>query len=145
MAELYEVINPSDAVTFRAASDAVAFYCVVVLGRGKAGCRRRDGQDLPTLMLFMPPDQVEQHLCANLGGLSPSDFLAQNREEIAAAFESFAYGRFSERDTYDAAIEAITDPEKLRAFKAKHEDRQRTSMNQWVQAAWNVAKAVRRG
>jgi hypothetical protein len=43
------------------------------------------------------------------------------------------------RSLEELTIEAITDPEKLKEFKDKHEDSNRTSMSSWVKVAWKLA------
>lgn len=141
---VYTFITPSDPITFRAADDAVAFLVALQLGRGKAGCTRDDGVDVQTLLLFMPEQAVEAHIRAQLG-TEASAFIAARRADIAAAFASFAYGSVEDRRTYDDAIAAITCPDRLAAFKAAHEDRNRTSMNGWVAYAWRLGEEVARG
>lgn len=135
----YELITPSDPITFKAESDKVAFFCALVLGSGRAGMKREDGAEIESPMVFLQSDPmpgIEAFL-----GCEFQTFADDNVPEIAACFRSFAYGNFSDRANYDAAIEAITDPEKLAAFKAKHEDQNRYSIYQWVAGAWRYADA----
>jgi hypothetical protein len=70
-------------------------------------------------------------------------YVKEHKKEISDAFLSFAYGGINQRKQYDAAIEAITDPEKLKQFKAQHEDIQRTSMSRWVNYAWNLGNKLK--
>lgn len=138
----YEFITPSDPITFKAESDQVAFFCALVLGGGKAGMSREDGAKTESPMVFMQSDPmpwIEEYLGRELQAFSDANIL-----EIAACFRSFAYGNFSDRAQYDEAVEAITDPEKLKSFKSKHEDRNRSSMSQWVGMAWKMAYAHER-
>ena len=138
----YELITPSDPITFKAESDQVAFFCALVLGSGKAGMNRQDGEKCESPMVFLSSDPMPG-IDAFLGG-DISEFSDSHTPEIIACFRSFAYGNFSDRANYDAAIEAITDPEKLAAFKAKHENQNRSSMSQWVAMAWKMADAHER-
>ena len=68
---------------------------------------------------------------------------AIEKEEMKECFKSFAYGSVSDRQTYDDACDAITDSEKLKEFKLKQEDRNRTSMSQWVLSAWKLAERMK--
>ena len=138
---IYEFITPSDPITFKAVNDKVALVCAFMLGKGRAGCDRKDENGntvtIPSLLMFSEDagKEIVQFLEQDLGS-----FLESNREEIQKGFDSFCYGTIEERKTYDDAVEAITDPEKLKEFKAKHEDRNRTSMSEWVAGAWQFAE-----
>ena len=139
---IYELVTPSDPITFTATNDAVAYAVALYLGSGKAGCTREDGQKIDCLLLFATADQTTESIRVNLG-MEFKDFMEANHDEAVDAFESFAYGSFDDRLQYDDAIAAITDPDKLAEFKAKHEDRKRSSMSRWVKSAWDIAAALR--
>jgi len=134
---IYELIQPSDQIHFKAESDKIAYYCALILGGSKAGITRADGAECESPLLMFHPDPlpiVEAYLGATI-----ESFGDNNAAEIAACFESFSYGSISECRTYWDAIEAITDPGKLKAFKASHEDKNRSSMSKWVASAWSYA------
>jgi hypothetical protein len=139
---IYEFITPSDEITFSAPSDPIAYACSLLLGRGKAGCTREDGHNIPCLLLFASEAKIEASVNENLG-MSFKDFAEANSAEIADALDSFAYCGFHDRKQHDAAIAEITDPAKLSEFKANHEDT-RTSMSRWVKGAWGIAAAMRK-
>jgi hypothetical protein len=131
---IYEFITPSDTITFKADDDKVAFMCALLLGNGKAGCTNlKTGDSIPTMLMFA--QDPEKEIQEFIGG-SPKEFLEANKPKMAECFKSFSYGSASDRKTFDDACDAITDPEKLKEFKAKHEDKNRSSMSQWVKAAW---------
>lgn len=131
---LYELITPSDPITFKAEDDKVAFFCAVYLGGGKAGCENAETREsIPSLLLFVD-DQVKY--ANDYLGVEIEKFTSDNLQKIADCFHSFAYVSARERRTYDDAVGAITDPNKLKEFKTLHEDRNRTSMSKWVQDAW---------
>jgi len=140
---VYELINPSDKITFKTGDDKIAFFCSLYLGSGKTGAKRFDENgdevDIPSLMLF---DTEPLKTAAEYLGKPFDEYLKDNEQEISECFLSFSYGGFEERRTFDDALEAITDPEKKKEFKAKHEDRNRSSMSQWVAHAWNVGEAL---
>jgi hypothetical protein len=139
----YEFITPSDPITFKADDPKVAFYVGLSLGRGKAGVTAEDGTDIPCMLLFSTPEKTETTIKEQLGD-DPKAWAEANREAIATCYESFAYGSFRARRDHEAALEAITDPEKLAAYKARHEDTHRTSMSKWVSYAWECAAAIRK-
>lgn len=135
--KIYEFVTPSDAITFRAENDKIAFVVCLFLGEGKAGCYREDGESINTMTAFIfnqeGRNEVYKQYCDTDNLQSVFD---ENIESIALALQSFSYGSISDRKQYEDALEAITDEEKLKEFKAKHEDRNRTSMSKWVSYAW---------
>lgn len=137
---VYEFITPSDPITFKADDNKVAFTCALLLGNGKAGCdNKTTGESIPTMLMFSkePEKEIE-----NFIGGSLKEFIEANKQKIKECFNSFAYGSVADRQTFDDACEAITEPEKLTAFKAKHEDKNRSSMSQWVKGAWSYAERL---
>lgn len=141
---IYELIQPSDPVTFKADRDEVAFAIALYLGNGKAGCRREDDKSIPSLLIFADEGTIKSTVQEQLGTSTVNEFFNANLIECADAFDSFSYGSFGARRQFDDAVEAITDPEKLAEFKRKHEDRCRTSINKWVDYAWRCGKALRK-
>lgn len=133
----YELINPSDPITFKADDDRIAFFCALLLGNGKAGMRREDGEKYESPLVFLSSDPMPG-IDAFLG-CPLADFDADNLPEIVACFRSFAYGGFSERKRYDATISNIENTKILDAFKKEHENKNRTSLSEWVKAAWRYA------
>jgi len=135
----YEFVTPSDAITFKACDHKVAFMAALYVGNGKAFCKCEDGTELPTCILFASEEETNEHIEKNLG-CSFVDFFDARRDDILESLESFAYTNIRERFTYDTAIEAIEDEDKLKEFKDKHEDRNRSSISKYVQFAWDVAR-----
>lgn len=138
---IYEYITPSDPVTFIAFSDKIALIVSIIIGNGKAGCMNvATGESLPSLLMFEPDPKgiVSAYLEKD-----PDAFIAENKECIASAFDSFAYGSVSDRAAFDHACSCITDKGKLLEFKKSHENKNRTSMNKIVQAAWDYAEELR--
>jgi len=134
MMNIYEFITPSDPITFKTDDDKIAFTCSLLLGQGKAACdNKTTGESVPTMLMFSqdPEKDIQDFI-----GRDFKEFIELNKPKIADCFSSFAYGSVSDRQTFDDACDAISDPEKLKAFKEKHEDRNRSSMSQWVKAAW---------
>ncbi len=140
----YEFITPSDPMTFKAGDDKIAYATSILLGSGKAGTKRHEkGSEvsIPTMIAFSSDSNgcILDYL-----GMELETFVDAHLTEIADALLSFSYGSINSRQEYDDAIEAITDPEKLKEFKLKHEDRNRTSMNQFVKYAWNYGEGIKK-
>lgn len=137
---IYKFVTPSDPITFKADNDKIAFVCALILGNGKAGCAKipnlnEEEINLKTILLFDP--DPEKTILDFLGSDIPN-FVNRNKPKVKECFNSFCYGSISDRKTYDSAVEAITDPEKLKEFKDKYEN-ERTSMSAWVKQAWKLA------
>jgi hypothetical protein len=135
---IYELITPSDPITFKANDNKIAFFCAVLLGNGKAGCdNKTTDESLPTMIMFSqnPDKDIADYIGCDL-----TKYVKANKLSIAKCFKSFAYGSVSDRETYDNACEAITNAKKLKEFKAKHEDKNRSSMSQWVKSAWQYGE-----
>lgn len=140
---LYELVTPSDPITFKAIDDKVAFLCAVLLGNGKAGCHRYvDGNEIniPSMVQFSPDPQKD---IKDFLGCELDEYFDNHKFQIKECFLSFAYGDISDRQNYDDAILAITDPEKLKEFQKRHEDRNRTSMSKWVKFAWDLGNKIK--
>lgn len=139
---IYDFVTPSDAITFEAQDDKIAFACAVMLGLGKAGCHRFEkGEDIDIDTMLMFDTNPDKTMTETLG-TKLNDFIKENHEEMAKCFQSFAYGDIGDRVQYNEAIAAITDKKKLEEFKKSHEDRNRTSLSKWVKGAWEYAEAI---
>ena len=142
---LYEIINPSDAVTFHAPDDKIARAVVLGLGGGKYGLKRwEDGKstDVPCLLLFLPEAGVRSLLIAWFGSTDLKVFLAEHRTEIVAALESCQNVGPGKREDYEAKLAAQPTAAKRRAFAKLYEDGHRSSMNMITKFAWQSAKTV---
>lgn len=135
MGELFEVVNPSDLVTFEADDELTAHLAVLLVGNGAYGTRTAEGKVVGGIYLFgfdaaawlaeFAPDH------ASLDAL----ILARS-EAIERAFRTFAVASFSDRK---AAPEVFADPERL----ARWNRAKRTSMNEIVARALQYAEALR--
>ena len=138
--DIYEFIQPNDPITFKTDDDKIAFACSVILGRGKTGCSRIDESgnevDIPSI-LFLSDDPT--HEMNKFVGGDFREFIIENDQAIKQCFSTFCYGSVEDRRTFDDACIAITDSANLVEFKEKHEDRNRSSMSEWVKYAWKYA------
>lgn len=135
----YEFITPSDPITFKTENEKVAFFCALILGNGKAGMTREDGEKCESPMLFLRSNAFEK--AEKYLGCQLAEFDKNHLPEIVDCFRSFAYGGFSNRKAFDSAVSTIKNTKVLAAFKAAHEEKERSSMNRWVKKAWAYADA----
>jgi hypothetical protein len=140
---IYEFVTVSDPITFIAENDSIAWIVASLLAEGKEGCTREDGKSINTMTAFAPESKRPEIYMEYIGTENIGEYVKEHKKEIADAFRSFAYGSINERKQYDAAIAAITDPEKLKQFKEQHEDTQRTSMSRWVNYAWSLGEKMK--
>lgn len=141
--KIYEFVTPSDAITFRAENDMIAFMVCLFLGEGKAGCHKENGESINTMTAFIFNEDARKEVYREYCGTDDlQSVFDENISKVVNSLKSFSYGSISDRKQYDDAIEAITDPAKLKEFQNKHEDRNRTSTSKWVSYAWETAKAL---
>jgi hypothetical protein len=150
----YEVINPSDAVTFRAASLPAAFLAVMLVGGGKyAGepldekGRRITGEAadelaVPIFLFGGAQAWAHKHWPELVPPGSTDDWgsalIAAHRADLLEALRSFCTGSWADRALFESALAKIDDPAKRAAFVAEWDDKRRSSLN----AITNRANAI---
>ena len=141
MPDVYEIINPSDPYTLRAADPAIAAAACFLLGEGQYSLHTPDGESACPLFLFGgdPLGWYERQF-----GTAFPTVLENRRAEVAAALESVLYGNFSAREEIDAAT-ALMAPGAVRGFLAERHERLRSSLNNIGRRAWAIAEALREG
>jgi hypothetical protein len=142
--KLYEIINPSDCVTFHAPDDATAVAVVLSIGEGSYGATRcEDGQDVGGLLLFATNAVVDAKLQEWFGG-DFETWANSHQADLAEALLDCAAVRPETRDLYDEACARRDSEEELMEFRAQAEDKNRSSMTNIVGRAWVLGKALRR-
>lgn len=132
---LFELINPSDCVTFYA-PDAVTAECVAgILGSGAYGYHNQDKSITGGLTMFKT--KKLDAVLADAGFAQPDDALL--RRVTADAFASCAYVGFEGRKAYDDALAQATDKV---AFKIQHDEERRSSLNKICPNAWVTAERI---
>jgi len=143
---LYEIINPSDAVTFRAPDDRIARAVALGLGNGNYGLKRcEDGKqvDVPCLLLLLPEAGARSCLIEWFGDADFKGYIAGHQAEIAEALESCQNVAPDGREGYEALL--VAQPKAKRAaFVKRYEDKHRSSLNTITKFAWATAKAMRK-
>jgi len=124
---LYEIINPSDAYHFEAASRDVATAVVVLLGDGSYGAREV-GSDWQTPVMFGWLGWLKEQ------GYDMDEVIEEKRAEVVAGLRSVLIGG---PETDRIAVLAMTDEQ-----RAERHDKLRSSINDIGSRAWDIADAL---
>jgi len=134
----YEFINPSDPYTFIAADYETATLAVFCLGAAYGAKPKDGGDDVPIFIFGGAVDWYTEKF-----GHSPDDGLAEKRQAVADALASMMLGDFEDRRRYNAALEAIDDPDKKARFIDQWQDG-RSSLNNIGGVAHRLAECMRK-
>lgn len=134
MKNIYEFINPSDCITFYADSDEYARAVTLLLGEGKAGCKKKDGTQLDyCFTAFGNPAPQEVYDSIKI-------MLKEKDMKLIDALKSCACVSFDEREIFDDYTNNGTDEEKWQKWDEKH----RSSLNDfcgWARKFANILQA----
>ena len=113
----FEFINPHDPYTFEAEDLEIAALVVFTFGTAY-GARTKSGEEeVPILIFGGAIEWYQEHF-----GRTPDEGMEARHDSLARALGSMMYGHFEDRYKYNAALEAITDPEKRDVFIEKWQD-----------------------
>ena len=143
----YELINPSDKITFEAPNYESALLATLMVGKGAYGADPIDDsgdviegeEDVPIFFLGGLDEFVAER------NISLKDIKAQYHDDIVLTLKSFCTGSMNERTLFDAALKAITDDDARKEFIANWDDKQRSSMNQITNRAHALASSMEDG
>lgn len=133
MNELYEFVNPSDVITFYADNDDYARAATLLVGGGKAGCKKKNGYSLDNCLTAFcgeAPEEVYDFI---------KKAIINKDEKLLDALNSFAVCDFGERYIFDDYTKNGTDKEKLK----KWDDKKRTSLNDFCSYARHLAEIIK--
>lgn len=133
----YELINPSDPYTFIADDSETAALTVFALSTLYGAKPKTGTEEIP---IFIFGGAGEWYM--DYFGRTPDEGFAIKRESVAKSLGSMMYGDFGDRKRYQAALNAITDPEKKETFIAEWQDGH-SSLNDVGSVAHKLAKAIR--
>lgn len=144
---VYELINPSDQITFEGDSDQVAIAAGLLLGEGKVGMRKvgdAENIDVLPLLLFANEEQINAALGAHdmsLGTLS--GWMDANKAALADFLESVLYGSARDRELF-TAMTAKLSVDEVRKQRAVWNERKRSSLNDYGAFCLSFAKGLRK-
>ena len=135
----YDLVNPSDPVTFEAPDLKIAALVTLILGHGQYAANPEDesAEGVPSMLFGGAEEWWNEHFQEPMENAGERD-----RERLAAALRSVCYGSVTDRKLYDSAVEAIDSPEKRAAFIAEWNDRNRSSMNNIMGRAHSIAERL---
>ena len=140
---IYEIINPSDAVTIEAEDSLLASVAVIILGEGAYGLYDEDDRAVLPIFRFSDPEKLIRWLSDN--GITPDkmdEFYARNGEELATIMESAVYGKIADRKAILAMTDGMTKADKIKAL-SKYNDSKRSSLNDIGASCLALAKIFR--
>lgn len=113
----YSLVNPSDPYTFIADDLETAAIVVYSLSLGY-GATTKDGKIAVPIFIFGGAEEWY----SKQFGRSVEDGVKAKRKQVAEALSSMMLGHFEDRRRYEAALAAITDPNKKEEFIAEWQD-----------------------
>jgi hypothetical protein len=129
---LYDIINPSDALTMRADSIEIAAAAIAVLTEGSAGVRDvATGEQSPVLLGW-------EEWLTKRGMLPLAPWLKANASGVCAALRSVRLGKPEDRDALDAEEAAVPEDQRPAWILARN-DRLRSSMSDYEGPAHRMA------
>ena len=136
----YEVINPSDKVTFVCEDPIIAAVVIILLGKGQYGgdCHEDDNKCVPLFMFGGFEDWWKEHV----GDTKIADYIAQNTPTISEALESCMCMGIEQRKAIAKAKEHMTE-EQYRKYIAEVNNDHRSSMNDICGRAFEIAKRLK--
>lgn len=140
---LYEVVNPSDGITFRTDDVKIAIALTAMLGGGKYGLEDEKGkQDYPTLFLFMSKEQIDEKLKPYFNNVDEMfSYVDGHLKEMVEAIDSLAVADIAKRIDYEKALEHITDETEKQKYKDWFNDEHTSSLNN----IYGYAQSLRKG
>ena len=139
---IYELINPSDAITFKTEDEKTAVATAILLGDGQYGLRREDGKnDYPFLLFVKGKEQIDEQLKPYFNGVDDLfEYTKVHAKEMVMAFDSVVTANESWRIEYEKTLELITDEAGRQKYKDEFNDRHRSSLNNIYACAQSMKK-----
>lgn len=141
--DVYEIINPSDTYTLKAASDEVATLAILLLGNGNYGGHKRgdDAFSVPMTLFSRNPQAEVDAAFAKYGGFIAA--IKAMNQDVAEALESVLIGSFSDRDIAESALLQMPEVEQRVKWLRDRHNTMRSSMNDIGKTALNMAEKLR--
>ncbi len=128
---IYDIVNPSDDVTFFADDLEVAYMVCLLLGEGRYGLNDEDGNEVMPLLLFGTFEEWQKK-----NHFSFDTIYANKLDKVITALRTMMCCRVRERQ---AVIAAVGDD--LEAL-ARYNDEKRSSLNNICDYAFVVANRL---
>lgn len=120
---IYEIVNPSDAVTIKASDPLVAAVCTLLLAQGQYGLSDEHDNTILPVMIFGGIDEwLLEHKINDL-----DKFIDTHISEMIETLESVVYGSIDSRKLFDSAISKMS-PYDASKYRIEWNDSNRTSL-----------------
>lgn len=136
----YTIVNPSDAMTFKAPDLEVAALAMFVISNGAYGADPVDGvsEAVPIFLTGGALQWWREHFDHSI-----DDGIMARATDIADALQSSAYGDGQDRIVFDEKLAACSDDAAREAFIHAWNADRRTSMNDIAKVCREVAQNLR--
>ena len=141
MARWLKIVNPSDLCHIDGSDILAACAAVVLLGRGRYALR--DGDDNSVVPMFMFGG-LDEWWAEHSQDRSFNEYMAEEPASVAKALRSVAYGSAKECEEQMSALNSITCPNERQQFIDENADKRRTSLNEIVRRAREIAERIMR-
>lgn len=134
----WELINPSDKITFTGDDFKLVTIAVCLVGNGAYGGKEIQGTRETPIFLF---GGIDKWFIENYGSNFEDTFKSSDKKQLADILDSFTLGGYEDFITYNKEAENIP-PLELKKFKEAWNNK-RTSMNNICARAWEIADSLR--
>lgn len=148
--KLWDLINPSDRVTFRAADLQIALFVAIAVGDGAYGATEilENGEaGLKVPLFLMNGRNAADDFCMENWNLPweqvEATVISDRPKELCEALSSFIYGDAGDRKLIEELLAALPDEATRETRLAEWNDERRSSMNNIAGRANQLAKVVR--
>jgi hypothetical protein len=139
---IYEVINPSDKITFRASNIKMAILCGLVIGQGNYGIRNTDSKTILPILAFGTQEMFDSFVNKVFEEEGIMDFALNNRSDFKDALNSWQCVSIKKRPSYEKSLMALPSEERI-GFRMNFKEKSMTSMTDICGGAWNHAEKLR--
>lgn len=143
---IYEVVNPSDAVSIEADDSVVASAATILVGTGKYFLSAADGSkvDMPMMLFAKDPSALLQSWCEQVGFKDFDALMGKHIEAVATCLESSLVGDVSDRAGLLEVFEKVGDKGSIAEAMDAWNDKKRSSMNDICGRARSIARGLRK-
>ena len=138
----WELINPSDKITFKADTYELACLAVGLMG-GAYAADLLEGDVEPRQVPMFLFGGTDEHFKKHFGKDVSDTFEAADKLALADVLDSFLIGSMAERRAYEKALSVMPEADKA-AFKEEWLDKERSSMNDICARAYGYANNLRK-
>jgi len=124
MKKVFEISNPSDAMTIETDNEIAAGLAITMISSGQYCLTdEQDNTPVPMFIFGGLEDWLKKKGINNL-----DDYIEENAVKMAEALESVLYGDAQDRKTFECAISKMSKEDAVK-FRTEWNENKRSSMN----------------